>query len=52
MLSVAIALCLLAGLGASCAAPYMPAHVASMERIGGALMIAGLALFGAALPAA
>jgi hypothetical protein len=52
MLSAAIGFCLLAGLGASCAAPYMPAHVALMERTGGVLMIAGLALFGAALPAA
>ena len=52
MLSVAVGVCLLAGLGASCAAPYMPAHVEVLERTGGFLMIAGLALFGAALPAA
>lgn len=51
MLSVAIAFCLLAGLGASCAAPYAPAHVETLESAGGLLMIAGLAMLGVALPA-
>ncbi len=50
MLSATIALALLAGIGASCAAPYAPAHVALLERCGGVLMIAALAMLGAALP--
>lgn len=51
MLCAAIVSCLAAGLGASCAAPYMPAHVDVLESCGGVLMIGALAMFGAALPA-
>jgi hypothetical protein len=50
MLGVAVLLSLSAGVGAACAAPYAPAHVALLERCGGYLMVAGLALLGAALP--
>jgi hypothetical protein len=42
--------CLIGGMGAACAAPYAPAHVAVLERCGGILLIAGLASLGAALP--
>jgi hypothetical protein len=45
-----ILLSLLAGIGAASAAPYVPAHVAALERCGGTLMVTGLALLGAALP--
>lgn len=51
MLSAAILSCLLAGLGACGAAPYAPAHMATFERLGGALTVAALAMFGATLPA-
>lgn len=51
MLSVAIAFCLVTGLGASCAAPYAPGHVEALESAGGMLMLAGLAMLGMALPA-
>lgn len=51
MLSVAITFCLLGGLGASCAAPYVPAHVEALESAGGMLMLTGLAMLGVALPA-
>jgi hypothetical protein len=50
MLGVAVLLSLCAGVGAACAAPYVPAHIALLERCGGYLMVAGLALLGAALP--
>jgi hypothetical protein len=52
MLSATIVSCLLAGVGVSCAAPYVPAHIAAFERCGGILMVTALALFGAALPIA
>ena len=51
MLAAFILSCVIAGVGASCAAPYMPAHVALLERCGGILLITGLACLGAALPA-
>jgi hypothetical protein len=50
MLGAAILLSLCAGVGAACAAPYARRHVALLESCGGYLMIAGLALLGAALP--
>jgi hypothetical protein len=50
MVGAVILLSLLAGMGAACAAPYVPAHVAALERCGGTLMVASLALLGAALP--
>ena len=50
MLSAAVISCLLAGVGVSSAAPYAPAHVATLESCGGFLMVAALALLGAALP--
>lgn len=45
-----ILLSLCTGVGAACAAPYVPAHVALLERCGGYLIIAGFALLGGALP--
>lgn len=51
MLPAFILSCLLSGVGAACAAPYAPMHVAAFERCGGILMVTGLALLGAALPA-
>jgi hypothetical protein len=51
MLTAFIVSCLIAGIGAACAVPYAPAHAAALERCGGILMIAGLASFGACLPA-
>lgn len=51
MLAVFIVSCLVAGVGASCAAPYVPVHVALFERCGGMLLVAGLVLLGATLPA-
>jgi len=50
MLLAAILSSLFAGIAAACAAHYVPAHVALLERSGGYLMILGLALLGAALP--
>jgi hypothetical protein len=50
MMGVVILLSLLGGMGAACAAPYVPAHVATLEKCGGTLMVASLALLGAALP--
>jgi hypothetical protein len=51
MLAAFIVSCLIAGVGASCAAPHVPAHVVLLERCGGILLVAGLALLGATLPA-
>lgn len=51
MLAAFIASCLVGGVTVSCAAPYVPAHVMLFERCGGMLLVAGLALLGAALPA-
>jgi hypothetical protein len=51
MLGTFILLSFLGGVAAACAAPYAPAHVVALERFGGTLMVAGLALLGAALPA-
>jgi hypothetical protein len=39
-----------AGIAAACTAPHAPDHVVALERCGGTLMIASLALLGAALP--
>jgi hypothetical protein len=50
MLCAAIVSCLFAGVGVSCASPYVPAHIAACERVGGLLMVAALALLGASLP--
>jgi hypothetical protein len=50
MLSAFILVSFLGGVAAACAAPYAPAHIVALERCGGALMVAGLALLGAALP--
>lgn len=47
--SAAVVMCLAAGVGVSCAAPHMPSHVVVLEKCGGTLMVAGLALLGAAL---
>ena len=51
MLFVVVPLSLAAGVGASCAAPYVPAYAEAFEKAGGMLMIAALLLAGAALPA-
>jgi hypothetical protein len=40
---------LIGGIGAACATEYAPYHVAALERCGGGLLVAGLALLGAAL---
>ena len=38
------------GTGLACAAARLPSHAAALERWGGALLVAGLVLLGAALP--
>ncbi len=43
---------LIGGVGAACASEYAPSHVAVLERCGGGLLAAGLALIGLALGAA
>jgi hypothetical protein len=50
MVCIFILTSFLSGVAAACAAPYAPAHVVALERCGGTLMVAGLALLGAALP--
>jgi hypothetical protein len=49
MLSAVILSCLLAGAGAACAAHYLPAYAAVLEKGAGMLIIAGLALLGVAV---
>jgi len=43
---------LIGGVGAACASDYAPSHVAVLERCGGGLLAAGLALIGVAMGAA
>jgi hypothetical protein len=50
MLPAVILASFLGGMAAACAAPYAPGHVVVLERLGGGLMVAALALLGAALP--
>jgi hypothetical protein len=41
--------CLALGAALACAAPRVPAHAAALEGWGGALLVIGLALLGAAI---
>jgi hypothetical protein len=50
MLGAVIILILCAGVGAAYAATRFPAHVVLLERCGGYLTIASLAMLGGALP--
>lgn len=49
MVGILSLISLVGGVGAACASEYAPAHVATLERCGGGLLVAGLALLGAAL---
>jgi hypothetical protein len=49
MLGILSVISLIGGVGAACATEYAPAHVAALERCGGGLLVAGLALLGVAL---
>jgi len=50
MIVVLAAVSLALGAASACAAEHLPAHVKLLERGGGTLLIAGLALLGSALP--
>jgi hypothetical protein len=50
MVGVAAATSLLLGAALACAAERIPARMALLERSGGALLLAGLALIGSSLP--
>jgi hypothetical protein len=49
MVAILSLISLIGGVGAACATEYAPSHVAALERCGGGLLIAGLALLGVAL---
>jgi hypothetical protein len=49
MVGVLSFISLVGGVGAACATDYAPSHVAALERWGGGLLVAGLALLGVAL---
>jgi hypothetical protein len=50
MVGAAILLCLSMGASLAWAATKVPAHVAALERCGGALIVVSLALLGGSLP--
>ena len=52
MVGVLSLISVVSGVGVACAAEYAPSHVAVLERCGGGLLVAGLALLGLALGAA
>jgi hypothetical protein len=49
MVGVLSLISVIGGVGIAAASDYAPAHVAVLERCGGGLLLAGLALLGAAL---
>jgi hypothetical protein len=50
MLCATVLLCLSTGVTLAWAATKVPAHVAALERCGGALIVLSLALLGGSLP--
>jgi hypothetical protein len=50
MIAALGAISVVLGVSAACAAPRLPAHLKLLESSGGALLVAGFALLGAALP--
>jgi hypothetical protein len=50
MVGAAILLCLATGVALAWAATKVPAHVAALERCGGALIVLSLAMLGGSLP--